>query len=292
MEGLVGPEEPLTNPYVEFMRDVLLWLENEIGGPFGVACDGHAELEESIMSAIKDAENGIKRSGFYILGYPKDKCRLTGDFMAALAELPYDPHSDVKAGSFGSLPPLNDKKRPEGAGYHVVSCYHRAEWHDYTSTHASPYVVDVLDEVCVSRGDEIEIVGVVRYPVANGRARVTPPFIASAGYPHTRLNIRVLEDGVPVRDVEVILRGRNLRGIVHECLRDRRFESFAVRLPDGNKILYDDNKWHALEVVAEGPTYMLKRRWAQLFLLERKFELFKQYPGLIRYIGTKLLLFL
>ena len=39
------------------------------------------------------------------------------------------------------------------------------------------------------------------------------------------------------------------------------------------------------------PTYMLKLQWAQLFLWKREFQLFKDYPGLIRYIGTILLLF-
>ena len=39
------------------------------------------------------------------------------------------------------------------------------------------------------------------------------------------------------------------------------------------------------------PTYMLKRQWGQLFLWKRQFQLFKDYPGLIRYIGTILLLF-
>lgn len=243
--------KPLTNPYVEFMRNMLFWLKHEIGGPFGVACDGQAELEESLMSAIQDAEAGVRRSSFYI-SYPKDKCRLTGDFMAALAKLPYDPHSDFKAGWLASIPPLviDEKKRqPEKAAWHAVSCYHKASWHVYTSTHASANVLDVLDEVCVSRGDEIEIVGVTRYPVVDGRARVTPPFIASAAYPNTPLNIRVLEDGVSVRDVEVVLRGRNLRSIVHDCLRERRFEPFSVVLPNGKKILYDGDRLQALKVV-------------------------------------------
>ena len=184
----------------------------------------------------------------------RDKCRLTGDFMAALAKLPYDPHSDVKAGWFASIPPIaavHGKKLPGGSAWHAVSCYHRASWHVHTSTHVSLSAMDVLDEVCVSRGDEIEIVGVTRYPVVDGRARVTPPFIATAAHPHTP-NIRVLEDGASVRDVVVVLRGRNLRGVVHECLRDRRFEPFTVVLPNGKKILYDGDRWQALKVVATG----------------------------------------
>ena len=39
------------------------------------------------------------------------------------------------------------------------------------------------------------------------------------------------------------------------------------------------------------PTYILKRQWGQVFLCKRQFQLFRQYPGLIRYIGTILLLF-
>ena len=39
------------------------------------------------------------------------------------------------------------------------------------------------------------------------------------------------------------------------------------------------------------PMYMLKRQWGQLFLWKRQFQLFKDYPGLIRYIGTILLSF-
>ena len=39
------------------------------------------------------------------------------------------------------------------------------------------------------------------------------------------------------------------------------------------------------------PTYMLKRQWSQVLLWQKEFQLFRQYPGLIRYIGTILLLF-
>ena len=39
------------------------------------------------------------------------------------------------------------------------------------------------------------------------------------------------------------------------------------------------------------PMYMLKRQWGQVLLWKRQFKLFQEYPGLIRYIGTILLLF-
>ena len=39
------------------------------------------------------------------------------------------------------------------------------------------------------------------------------------------------------------------------------------------------------------PKYILKRQWSRVLLWKREFKLFKQYPGLTRYIGTILLSF-
>ena len=39
------------------------------------------------------------------------------------------------------------------------------------------------------------------------------------------------------------------------------------------------------------PTYLLKHQWAQVLLWKKDFKIFHQYPGLMRYIGNRLLLF-
>ena len=44
--------------------------------------------------------------------------------------------------------------------------------------------------------------------------------------------------------------------------------------------------------VFKTPKYILKRQWGQVLLLKNEFRLFREYPGLIRYIGNNLLLFL
>lgn len=44
-------------------------------------------------------------------------------------------------------------------------------------------------------------------------------------------------------------------------------------------------------VVLDTIWYLHKRQWAQVMLESRKLPLFREYPGLLRYIGTKLLLY-
>lgn len=59
--------------------------------------------------------------------------------------------------------------------------------------------------------------------------------------------------------------------------------------PNGRNIVAgcEDGSIHVFRT----PTYMLQRQWCQVFLFNRELKLFQQYPGLIRYIGTKLLMY-
>lgn len=43
--------------------------------------------------------------------------------------------------------------------------------------------------------------------------------------------------------------------------------------------------------IYSSPLLLLRRQWAQILLLQRVFPLFHQYPGLLRYLGTKFVLF-
>lgn len=59
--------------------------------------------------------------------------------------------------------------------------------------------------------------------------------------------------------------------------------------PDGLKIVAGCKDGSLF--VLTTPKYMLIRQWSQIFLVHKQFKLFRDYPGLIRYLGGKLLLF-
>ena len=60
--------------------------------------------------------------------------------------------------------------------------------------------------------------------------------------------------------------------------------------PDGNHVVVGGFRFGSIAVVVIS-NYFARRQWAQVLLWKKDFKIFHQYPGLIRYIGNRLLSF-